>query len=99
MALRGRHWFVFWLAAACLALWLVVWRQTDSFRLARALGDTRTERITLEGRLSEYERRVRAARSRDQLMARVAARLGLRPARDSEIVRIPAPPDSSGERP
>ena len=98
MALRGRHWFVFWLVAASVALWLVVWRQTDSFRLARALGDIRTQRITLEGRLSDYERRIRAAKGREQLMARVAARLGLRPARDSEIVRISAPPDSVGEQ-
>lgn len=97
MALRGRHRFVFWLAAACVALWLVVWRQTDSFRLARELGDIRNQRIALEGRLSDYERRIRAAKSREQLMARVSARLGLRPARDSEIVRIPAPPDTGGE--
>ena len=82
--------------AACAALWLVVWRQTDGFRLARALGDIRNQRITLEGRLSDYERGIRAARSREQLMGRVAARLGLRPARDSEIVRISAPLDSGG---
>jgi hypothetical protein len=99
MALRGRHWFVFWLAAACLALWLVVWRQTDSFRLARALGDIRTERTALQGRLSDYERRIRVATSREHLMARIAPRLGLRSARDSEIVRLPAPPDSSAGQP
>jgi hypothetical protein len=98
MALRGRHWFVFWLAAACLALWLVVWRQTDAFRLARELGDTRTERTALEGRLSDYQRRIRVATSRDQLMGRVAPRLGLRSPRDSEIMRIPAPPDSGEDR-
>lgn len=98
MALRGRHRFVFWLAAACLALWLVVWRQTDSFRLARELGDIRTERTALQGRLSDYERRFRTATSREQLMARVAPRLGLRSARDSEIIRITVPPDSGEER-
>ena len=97
MALRGRHWFVFWLAAACLALWLVVWRQTDAFRLARELGDTRTERTALEGRLSDYERRIRVATSREQLMGRIAPRLGLRSARDSEIIRLSAPPDSAGQ--
>jgi cell division protein FtsL len=99
MALRGRHWFFFWLAAACTALWLVVWRQTDSFRLARELGDVRTQRTALEGRLSDYERRIRSATSREQLMPRVAARLGLRQARDSEIIRLPAPPDSGAEQP
>ncbi len=97
MTIRGRHRFFFWLVAACLALWLVVWRQTDSFRLARELGDIRTQRTALEGRLSEYERRVRSAASREQLMDRVAARLGLRRARDSEIIRLPAPPDSGAD--
>lgn len=98
MAIRGRHRFFFWLVAACLALWLVVWRQTDSFRLARELGDIRRQRTTLEGRLSDYERRVRSAASREQLMLRVATRLGLRRARDSEIIRIPAPLDSNAEQ-
>ncbi len=98
MALRGRHWFVFWLAAACLALWLVVWRQSDGFRLARELGDTRTARTALEGQLSDYERRIRVATSREQLMGRVAPRLGLRSPRDSEIMRIPMPPDSGADR-
>jgi hypothetical protein len=96
MAVRGRHRFFFWLAAVCVALWLVVWRQTDSFRLARALGDIRTQRTALEGRLSDYERRIRSATSRDLLMLRVAQRLGLRRARDSEIIRITVPPDSTG---
>jgi len=96
MAVRGRHRFFFWLAAACVALWLVVWRQTDSFRLARALGDIRTQRTALEERLSDYERRIRLATSRDQLMLRVAQRLGLRRARDSEIIRITIP-DSTGK--
>jgi hypothetical protein len=98
MALRGRHWFVFWLASACVALWLVVWRQTESLRLARALGEIRTERTALQGRLSDYERRIRVATSREQLMGRIAPRLGLRSARDSEIIRLPAPPDSAEQR-
>lgn len=96
MAVRGRHRFFFWLVAVCIALWLVVWRQTDSFRLARELRDIRTQRTALEGRLSDYERRIRQATSRDQLMVRVAQRLGLRRARDSEIIRITVP-DSTGE--
>jgi hypothetical protein len=97
MAIRGRHRFFFWLAASCVALWLVVWRQTDSFRLARALGDMRTQRTALEGRLSDYERRLRSASSREQLMLRVAERLGLRRARDSEIIRVTAPDSGAGQ--
>ena len=93
MALKGRHWFVLWLAAVCVALWLVVWRQTDSLRTARALTDVRAQRTTLEGRRSDYERRIRSATSRAQLIPRAAARLGLRQPLDSEIfyITIPAP--------
>lgn len=90
MALRGRHWFFIWLIAACAALWLVIWRQTDSFRTARALNAVREERTVLEGQRANLEARIRAGQSREQLIPR-AAKLGLRAARDSEIFRITAP--------
>jgi hypothetical protein len=57
----------------------------------------RTQRTALEGRLSDYERRLRSASSREQLMQRVAERLGLRRARDSEIIRITAPDSGAGQ--
>ena len=90
MALKGRHWFLFWLVAACAALWLVISRQTDSFRTARALNAVREQRAVLAGQRASLESRIRAAQSREQLIPR-AARLGLRAARDSEIFRITAP--------
>jgi hypothetical protein len=91
MPVRGRHRFFFWLLAACAALWLVVWRQTDSYRVARALRELRNQRALLEGRRGDLERRIRGAASRDQLIPRAGARLGLREARDSEIFRITVP--------
>lgn len=91
MKFRGRHVFFFWLLAVCTALWLVIWRQTASFRLARALDETRSQRTMLQGRTADLQRRIRAASSRDQLIPR-SARLGLREAKDSEIFRIPLPP-------
>lgn len=90
MALKGRHWFLIWLVAACAALWLVISRQTDSFRTARALNAVREQRAVLAGQRASLESRIRAAQSREQLIPR-AARLGLRAARDSEIFRITAP--------
>lgn len=90
MKLRGRHMFFFWLLAVCTALWLVIWRQTASFRLARALDETRSQRTMLQGRTADLQRRIRAASSRDELIPR-AGRLGLREAKDSEIFRIPPP--------
>jgi hypothetical protein len=91
MVLRGRHWFFLWLLAACVALWLVIWRQTDSFRTARTLNEVRNQRTILEGQRADLERRIRSAGSRDQLIPRAATRLGLRAARDSEIFRITVP--------
>jgi len=91
MAIRGRLWFALWLAGVCTALWLVVWRQTESFRTARALGDVRLERASLESRRRGFERRIRAAASRDQLIPLAGARLGLRLPADSEIYRITMP--------
>jgi hypothetical protein len=99
MALRGRHWFFLWLLLACGALWLVIWRQTDSFRIARALNEIRTQRAILEGQRSNLDRRIRSAGSRDELIPRAAARLGLRAARDSEIFRINVPVPSGAAAP
>lgn len=90
MKLKGRHWFLIWLVAACAALWLVIWRQTDSFRTASALNQVREQRAVLAGQRASIEARIRAGQSREQLIPR-AARLGLRAARDSEIFRINAP--------
>lgn len=93
MALRGRHWFTLWLAAAGGALWLVVWRQTDSLRTARKLEEVRRQRTVLEGHRSEFERRLRAAKSAEVL----GRRLGMRRAADSELFYVAAP-DSDGDR-
>lgn len=91
MTLRGRHWFTLWLVVVCGALWLVVWRQTDSLRTARRLDDVRQQRTVLEGHRSEFERRLRAATSADVL----ARRLGMRRAADSELFYVSAPDSDS----
>ena len=93
MALRGRHWFTIWLAAVCAALWLVVWRQTDSLRTARRLEEVRRQRTVLEGHRSEFERRNRTASD----AAVLARRVGLRRAADSELFYL-ATPDSDTTR-
>jgi hypothetical protein len=91
MALKGRHWLGLWLLTALAALWLVIWRQTDGLRAARALAETRQRRAGLEGRRSELQRRIRDAESRAVLIPR-ALQLGLRQPADTEIILLPAPP-------
>jgi len=98
VALKGRHWLMLWLLAVLGALSLVVWRQTDAIRIARALEQTRAERTELEGKRTDLVRRIRAAESRGALVPRVQSRLGLRQAADSEIIFLQMPRDSEGTR-
>jgi hypothetical protein len=90
MALKGRHWLGLWLLAALAALWLVIWRQTDGLRAARALAEARQRRAGLEGTRSGLQRRIRDAESRAVLIPK-ALRLGLRQPADTEIVLLPVP--------
>lgn len=99
MTLKGRHWLAFWLVFVLAALSLVVWRQTDAFRTARELTQTRAERTELESKRADFVRRIRAAESRGALVPRAQSRLGLRQAADSEIIFLPVPPPAdSGAR-
>lgn len=98
MALKGRHWLTLWLLAVLAALSLVVWRQTDAIRTARALAQTRAERTELEGKRADFLRRIREAESRGSLVPRAQSSLGLRQAADSEIIFLPMPPADSGAR-
>lgn len=94
MALRGRHWFTLWLGAVGGALWLVVWRQTDSLRTARRLEEVRQQRTVLEGHRGEFERRHRMAMDPSVL----ARRVGLRRAADSELFYVASPDSASTSR-
>jgi hypothetical protein len=97
MALKGRHWLALWLIAALAALSLVIWRQTDGLRAARALGEARQRRAALEGKKSELERRIRVAESRAVLIPRAQQRLGLRQPADTDIILLPVPAKRAGE--
>ena len=91
MALKGRHWLGLWLLAALAALSLVIWRQTDGLRAARALAEARERHASLEGTRSELQRRIRDAESRAVLIPRAQQRLGLRQPADTEIILLPVP--------
>src|SRR2546422_11539648 len=96
MALKGRHWLGLWLLAALAALSLVIWRQTDGLRAARALAEARERRASLEGTRSELQRRIRDAESRAVLIPRAQQRLGLRQPADTEIILLPVPSGGGG---
>lgn len=92
MRLKGRHWLMLWLVLLLGVLVAITARQTAGFRTARRLRDLREERLALESRRAELERRIRAASSRQVLVPLVERTLGLHEPADSEFVLFALPP-------
>lgn len=92
MRLKGRHWLMLWLLLFLLVLVAITTRQTEGFRTARRLRDLREERLGLEARRGDLERRIRLASSRQVLVPIVARALGLHEPADSEFVLFAVPP-------
>lgn len=74
---RGRHWVLLWLTLFLVVALAVAARQSAAIALAREVRERRTERLALEAKRADLERRIREASSRRVLGAR-AERLGLR---------------------
>ena len=91
MRLKGRHWLLLWLGLFLAVATVVIARQSAGYRLARELGNLRTERASLEARRAELERRIRGASSRQVLGSRAFRALGLHDPADSELVLFPIP--------
>jgi hypothetical protein len=85
MTLKGRHWVMLWLVVALGTLGSVAARQTSGFATAQALRAARDERASLESRRGELDRRIRQASSRQVLVPRAAASLGLHEPAADEI--------------
>ena len=73
-------------------------RQTAGFRTARRLRDLREERLALEARRADLERRIRVASSRQVLVPIVERALGLHEPADSEFVLFAASPGGPEQR-
>ena len=98
MRLKGRHWLMLWLLLLLLVLLAITTRQTEGFRTARRLLDLREERLALEARRGDLERRIRLASSRQVLVPIVERTLGLHEPVDSEFVLFAVPADRAEER-
>ncbi len=97
MRLKGRHWMVIWLVIFLCVLVAITTRQTAGFRTARRVREAREERLALEARRAELERRIRVASSR-QVLVPVAERvLGLHEPGDSEFVLFVLPSSGPGK--
>jgi hypothetical protein len=98
MRLKGRHWLMLWLLLVLVVLVAITTRQTEGFRTARRLRDLREERMALEARRGDLERRIRLASSRQVLVPIVERALGLHEPADSEFVLFAVPPTGAGQR-
>ena len=97
MRLKGRHWLMLWLLIFLCVLVAITTRQTAGFRTARSLRELREERMALEARRGDLERRIRVSSSRQVLVPIVERALGLHEPADSEFVLFTIPP-AGGER-
>jgi hypothetical protein len=98
MHFKGRHWLMVWLLVFLSVLLAITTRQTAGFRTARRLHDLREERLTLEARRADLERRIRVASSRQVLVPIVQRQLGLHEPADSEFVLFVVPSDTREPR-
>jgi hypothetical protein len=98
MHFKGRHWLMLWLLVFLCVLLAITTRQTAGFRTARRLHDLREERMALEARRADLERRIRVASSRQVLVPIVQRELGLHEPADSEFVLFVLPPAGTSVR-
>jgi hypothetical protein len=91
MRLKGRHWMVIWLVIFLCVLVGITTRQTAGFRTARRVRELREERLALEARRADLERRIRIASSRQVLVPEAQRQLGLHEPGDSEFVLFALP--------
>jgi hypothetical protein len=89
--LKGRHWLSVWLLLFLSALLAVAARQSSGFNTARRVRELREERLALEARRGELERRIRAASSRQVLVPIAERELGLHQPADSEFTLFVLP--------
>ena len=92
MRLKGRHWLMLWLVVFLGVLVAITTRQTEGCRTARRLRELREERMALEARRGDLERRIREGSSRQVLVPIVERALGLHEPADSEFVLFAVPP-------
>lgn len=88
---------VIWLLIFLCVLVAITTRQTAGFRTARRVRELREERLSLEARRADLERRIRLASSRQVLVPVAERLLGLHEPGDSEFVLFALPAAGQGK--
>jgi cell division protein FtsB len=91
LRLKGRHWLLLWLLVFVAVSAAVVARQSAALATARRLAALKEQRVTLEARRADLERRIRLASGRQTLAEHVEQTLGLHQPSDSEFVLFRVP--------
>jgi hypothetical protein len=94
---KGRHWLMLWLLVLLCVLLAIAARQSAGFATARRVRDLREERLALEARRGELERRIRHGSSRQVLVPLAERVLGLHQPSDSEFTLIALPRSAEAE--
>lgn len=94
---KGRHWLMLWLLILLCVLLAIAARQSAGFATARRVRDLREERMALEARRGELERRIRHGSSRQVLVPLAERALGLHQPSDSEFTLLVLPAGPDGE--
>lgn len=92
MAVKGRHWLMVWLLVVLCMLLAIAVRQSAGFKTAARVRQLTEQRLTLEARRGELERRIREASSRQVLVPLAERELGLHQPSDSEFTLFVLPP-------
>lgn len=87
-----------WLVVFLVTAGSVVARQTAAFRAARRVRELRDQRLALEARRADLERRIREASGRQVLVPRAARDLGLHLPADDEFILFRLPPAAPAAR-
>jgi hypothetical protein len=91
---KGRYWIIFWLALFLGTASLVVARQKAALDVATDLRKLREDRVALEARRADLERRIRVGSSIGVILPKVSQSAGLGMPADSQYTRLgvsPAP--------
>ena len=99
MTLKGRHWVMLTLLVLLVTLVSVTMRQTSGVNVARELRSARDEHAALEAQRGDLERRIRQASSRQVLVPRAEAALGLHEPAATEMTVLTLPAESPGGLP
>ena len=96
MKVKGRHWTILWMLIFLAVAMVIVGRQKSALATSRRLAKLESERIALDGKMTELEQTIHKAVSREVLVPLAERKLGLiLPGGDNSTSILVEPPSTS----